>query len=164
MENAQAWCLLAGASIFSFLALRSQRRDYRQLFGALALLYASFFLREVEVEDLDIPNVLILLGSGLGKRILLVTCWVIALIFFLLHVRPTWNIFLRWVRSRAGTCILIGGVFYFIGMLLDDKAFGIEANLNVILEEIAESVATFWMLISATLSLVLFRQKVTNPE
>jgi hypothetical protein len=164
MENSQAWCLLIGSSIFGFLALRSQRRDCRQLFGALALLYASFFLREVEVEDLKIPDVLILLGSGTGKRILLLTCWGVALLFFLKHARQTWNLFKRWIRSLAGICILVGGVCYFIGLPFDKNAFGIEPGLNLFLEEIAESIATIWMLISAILSLLLFRRQLKIPE
>lgn len=160
MENAQAWCLLLGCLLFGALSVRCATPDWRILFGSLALFYASFFLREVEVEDLDIPNVLIMLGSGIGKKYLLVTCWLVALGFFLSFTKSTWSAFKRWLNTFAGISMLLGGVFYLLGMPFDKKVFNITYEQNVLLEEILESVATVWMLISAFLSISYYRAEI----
>lgn len=163
MENAQAWCLLVGCILFGIQALRESSRDYRILFCALSLFYLSFVLREVEVEDLNIPDLLILLGSGDGKKYFLISCWIISLGFFLVHAKPTWRAFMAWLRTSAGLTISLGGVFYLLGMPFDKKAFDISYDLNVLLEEILESVATLWMLISAVLSILYFRLSNERP-
>ncbi|MGR8949679.1 MAG: hypothetical protein ACU84Q_16680 [Gammaproteobacteria bacterium] len=162
MENTQAGFLCAGFLLLGGLAIRLKTRGHRILFATLALFYASFFLREVEVEDLNIPRVLILLGSGPGKKYLLVTCWLVAAGFFLCYPKETWSAFKKWLKTFAGLTIILGGVFYLLGMPFDKKAFDIQYDLNVLLEEMLESVAALWMLIAAIMSMVQFRN--SGPE
>lgn len=156
MENAQAWCLVLGCFLFGILAWRSQSADYRILFGSLALFYASFVLREVEVEDLNIPEFFILLGSGDGKKYLLISCWLTAFGFFLGNFGSTWSAFKQWLKTPAGLTISIGGAFYLFGMPFDKKMFGLPYEENVLFEEMLESIATLWMLISAGMSILYF--------
>lgn len=157
MENAQAWFLLIGCCLFVTLAAKMNIRNYRILFATLGLFYLSFFLREVEVEDLNIPYILILIGSGVGKKYLLATCWLIALSFFFFHTTPTWLAFKQWFSTFAGLTIALGGIFYLLGMPFDKKVFDLDYEMNVLAEEILESIATFWMFISALVSTLYFR-------
>ena len=72
LENIQAILLALGT--FLFLA-PPQYNAYSSLRYALALLCFSFLLRELDVEQMDIPVILQALGSGRGKRVLLLLLW-----------------------------------------------------------------------------------------
>lgn len=163
MENAQAWCLLLGCLLYVSSSQHSKGVGLRILLGSLALFYASCFLREVEVEDLHIPAILIFLGSGVGKKYLLVSCWLIALGFFLRFTKPTWTAFTGWLKTAGGICMVLGGIFYLLGMPFDKKAFGISYDLNILLEELLESVATLLMLVSAFMSFLRVSELKKTP-
>ena len=48
-------------------------------------------------------------------------------------------------------------IFYLLGMPFDKKVFDLDYEMNVLAEEILESIATFWMFISALVSTLYFR-------
>jgi hypothetical protein len=49
----------------------------RLIYLAIALLSFSFLLRELDMEHLSIPSIFQMLGSGLGRKELLVSLWTV---------------------------------------------------------------------------------------
>lgn len=72
LENLQAAFL--GLGVVTFL-LTKARYHFPILNHCLALLCFSFMLRELDVERLGLPRLIVLLGSGTGKYLLLGLLW-----------------------------------------------------------------------------------------
>ncbi len=150
MENVQVACLLAGVVLF-LLSMARQRP--RLLYVTLALLYVTFVMRELEVEDLSIPGFLIMLGSGIGKRIILGVLWILVLVFFVRHCREHCRAFAVWLRSPAGMAVIGALLLYVLALPLDDKIIQMDRELSMMLEEFLETLAAPLMLLSAVLTL-----------
>lgn len=71
LESTQA-LTLALALVFLVPVFDSVRND-RLIAVFMSLLSLGFILRELDVEQFDLPNILILLGSGKGRNLLLGT-------------------------------------------------------------------------------------------
>jgi hypothetical protein len=70
MENLQALCLFIAALLFVFAAftLTSANRYVMCMFATISV---ALMLRELNVEDFDLPEVIIFLGAGKGRSFLL---------------------------------------------------------------------------------------------
>lgn len=79
LENLQAVLLVSACMIFISAIIRGQRSDKLILF-ACALLCYGFFLRELDVQKLDVPALLILLGSGIGRNLTLLLATLLVLV------------------------------------------------------------------------------------
>lgn len=73
MENVQALVLAAG--VLAHLYFFDAQKANGFFHGILSLLCFSFLLRELDVEDFPLPLLLIHLGSGVGRNILLLALW-----------------------------------------------------------------------------------------
>ena len=70
LENVQALTLII--TLFFFLAPTFNRFRSDRLLGVFfCFLTLSFILRELDIETFDLPNILILMGSGQGRNLLL---------------------------------------------------------------------------------------------
>ena len=70
LENVQALTLII--TLFFFLAPTFNRFRSDRLLGVFfSFLTLSFILRELDIETFDLPNILILMGSGQGRNLLL---------------------------------------------------------------------------------------------
>lgn len=70
LENIQSVVLFITSIVFLIPGLY-RKRDGKLVFLFFSLLSFSFALREVDVETFDIPSILIVMGSGIGKKY----CW-----------------------------------------------------------------------------------------
>ncbi len=64
---------LALALVFFLVPVFDSVRNDRLIAVFMSLLSLGFILRELDVEQFDLPNILILLGSGKGRNLLLGT-------------------------------------------------------------------------------------------
>jgi hypothetical protein len=116
LENAQGWVLLASCLLFLWPVL--QRRPDRVVAAFCSLLCLTLLLREVNVERLNLPGLLIFLGSGSGRNVMLVVLFLMLSAWALLTFSHTFDAALRFFRSLPGAlliaaagCELAGNVF-----------------------------------------------------
>lgn len=115
MENLQA-AALGGGMLICFIALLSpKQRDKQFIVTSLVLVLHVFFLRELDVEDL--AGVLIALGSGAKRDLLLACAALVMLAVFIRNYRTFWPAVIRFLQHEV--CL----PFYLGGPLLSDGRF-----------------------------------------
>lgn len=120
LENLQVVLLFLSSIAFLLPAARAER-SYRCVLLAGAMLCFSFILRELDVEDLAVPQWVIAVGSGTGRDVLLGTGWAVVGIlsiksFALLKVNLKAILF-----SRTTLLLFISGLVLFSGSIFDHK-------------------------------------------
>ena len=119
-------------------------------FGFLFLVFLSALLREVDVEDLPLPDVLVLLGSGPGRNIMMAIAWIVYL--FLLLRRPSRlpELAHGFLTSRLGIYFTTGVLCYLATIPFDKKMLGLSRGGHLFAEEALEVAGTL-LLFLATL-------------
>jgi len=112
-----------------------------------ALLCFSFFLRELDVEDFDIPHALILIGSGVGRNAVLGMAFAAILIYAILKFSYYKVAAVMFVKSKPGWLLITGGVFLLIGLLFEEKK-GLVYH-DVFIEEMCEIFGYVLILLSS---------------
>ena len=152
LENIQALVLMISCIIF-ILPVIYQKREDKFILLFFSLLCFSFFLREVDVEDFNLPSILIFIGSGIGRNIML-TVGFLALFMNFYKNRESYKKLIRvFSFSNEGLLILQSAVFLFIGRYFETK---ILMPHHVFLEEIFELFGFLSLLFAA---LFLFIKK-----
>ncbi|MFA5516846.1 MAG: hypothetical protein WDA20_11225 [Desulfuromonadales bacterium] len=136
LESSQALCLGASALVAAILALKD--RPHRFIWAFYLLFSLSMFLREVDVEDFGLPTLLIVLGSGLGRNILLAVCWLGLLAWFLRDPRARSTGLLRFLWPWYGIIFCAGCLFYAAGLPFDKQCFPLQKQASRLMEELLE--------------------------
>lgn len=120
LENIQAGLLAVTVCVFLVQPLLST--CYHRIFSwAGAFLCFAFFLRELEVEDFDLPAIVIMMGSGVGRNVLLASLGVALVVYCVVRFQ-TIKVFLpRYFFEKASLLFLAGLVFLVLGGLFDKK-------------------------------------------
>ena len=148
LENTQAVILALSFLMFLVPILNSGRRD-RLLAVFFAMLALAFILRELDVERLNVPNLLVLLGSGGGRNILLATGFSCILVIALFNFRYYLNLASCFLRARVGVTAMVAGIF----LVLGDTFESIDITHNVLFEESLELMGyAFLMAASSSLA------------
>lgn len=141
---------LAGAAVVCLIRMAVGAAAKRFFpFGFLFLFFLTFLLREVDVEDFPLPDIVILLGSGTGRDIVLGAAWIIYL--FLLVRRPlrlpaTAH---RFLTSRVGAYFTAGILFYLAAMPFDKNMLDLSQNALLFGEESLELAGTFLLFLAS---------------
>ncbi len=133
LENIQVLLLFATFLIFLLPTLYQKRND-KLIFGFFSLLILNFILRELDVEELVIPKILILIGSGTGRKVLLAIGFVSILLYATFNFKYYTNLSKELFQSKAGALIVISPIFLFLGGFFEDAQF----QHNEYFEEISE--------------------------
>jgi uncharacterized membrane protein YhaH (DUF805 family) len=128
LENTQVLLLFVTFLIFLLPTLYQNRND-KLIFGFFSLLTLNFILRE-----LDVPKLLILIGSGIGRKVLLAIGFVSILLYASFNYKYYANLSKELLQSRAGALIFISPVFLFLGGFFEEAQF----QHNEYFEEISE--------------------------
>ena len=148
LENTQAVILALSFLMFLVPILNSGRRD-RLLAVFFAMLALGFILRELDVERLNVPNLLVLLGSGDGRNILLATGFSCVLVIALFNFRYYLNLASCFLRARVGVTAMVAGIF----LVLGDTFENIDIAHNMLFEESLELMGyAFFMAASSSLA------------
>lgn len=137
-ESIQAGLLVVGIMLYLLRAWVPRTGSIFNL--ASALLCLSFLLREVDVEALDVPRAVILLGSGDGKIALLGLLW-LGLIGWLVRehrerLRPAF-----WLDSVKIPLLALVVSLFLVSFAMDRKVF--QHQHSQLFEELAEANAYF---------------------
>jgi hypothetical protein len=145
LENTQAFTLTI--TLLFFLAPMFNRfRSDRLLAVFFSFLTLGFILRELDIETFDLPNILILLGSGQGRNLLLAVGILSTLGCALFKFRYYLDLSICFVRSRTVFADLSAGIFCWVG----DSFENVEIPHNVLYEESLELVGYSLFLLAAS--------------
>lgn len=158
LENLQVLTL-----VFCFLAflfpLKDSDRQGRLLFCWFSFLCLSFILREVDVEDLDVPTALIAIGSGTGRNLMLAVGFIGMGVYGLFNLAYYKQVARSFVISKAGLLFFIAGVLLYIGGYFENLGF---IHHHVFWEEAIELSGYTALLLSA---LFLFKNRsLAQPD
>ena len=145
LENIQVFVLFIACFAF-ILPIIFQNRTDKLILLFFGLLCYSFILREIDVEDLNIPNILKLIGSGAGRNIILATGFIAMLVYFIFNITHYKNVLRSVLTSRFATLIIMGGVGLYTGDVFENM-YSIQHH--VFLEEISELFGYVFILLSA---------------
>ena len=114
LENTQALTLALTLLLFLIPLFDSVRND-RLIAVFLSLLTLGFILRELDVEKFDVPNILILVGSGKGRNFLLGSGLLLTLLTALFRFRYYLSLSRCFLRNGSGIATLFAGLFLIVG-------------------------------------------------
>lgn len=151
LETLQAALLALSCLIFLATAIW-EKGTGRLVVLFCALLCYGFVLREVDVETFDIPDLLILLGSGAGRNAsLAVGLILLCLCALFAGFRAQFRLGLAFARSRAGLLLLSGLGFLLLGDVFEKQVLGSVPH-HVFFEEMSELLGDVMILLSAVAS------------
>lgn len=149
LENLQVALLVLSAIAFLVPVARAERSYRCVLLGGVMLCF-SFILRELDVEDLPVPQWVIAIGSGAGRDILLGTGWVAvgvlaiqSRIQIIASIKPI-------VFCRTTLVVVIAGFILVSGSFFDHKDNKVAADQ--LAEELIEVVGYGTLLVGALLA------------
>ncbi len=117
-------------------------------FGFLFLVFLSAILREVDVEDFPLPDPVILMGSGMGRDIMLTVAWLVYLFFLLRNYHRLPGISIQYLNSHAGRYFMAGTFCYLATISFDKNMLTLGPSISFFGEEALEVVATFLLFLS----------------
>ena len=146
IENFQALLLFFSTLVFAVYLVRCAP-PLRAIAFCGFLFFLTMLLRELDIESFKISNILIQIGSGHGRNIILLSFWLIALAYLFEHRRRNLNVLLQLFHSRSGRLTVIGVLFLLLGEILDALGHGV-----ILYEELTEIFAYYFMLAGALLT------------
>jgi hypothetical protein len=143
LENLQAMFL--GLATALFLVPTPANIANQCLNKAFALLCFSFLLRELDLEYLGLPALLVQVGTGTGRTMLLTALWTMVLYGFVHNVQDKPQFLRQLLRSYKFVVMAVVLVLLAISAVMDKELLPISpARLY---EELAETNAYFMMLL-----------------
>ena len=136
IENSQFFILLI-ALLLSFKTSLQRFRKDKIISVFFAFFSLGFILREVDLEDFNLPFWLIAMGSGAGRTVLLVSLFSVISLYAISKFRFYFDLGGVFFKSKVGISLILSGVFLVLGSLFED----IDIRANVVMEECLELIA-----------------------
>lgn len=160
LENYQVILLFICGTVYLQTLFYAQKGQ--KLFPAAgALLCFSFILRELDVEKFDLPRIIILLGHGLGRNIMLISLWLLVTGLFVRDYKHYLGIAVNLLMTRSALLMIAGGLLLILGDLFEKMVFGV--TFHQLYEELSELNGYFFILLAA-LSLSSDLQHKSDPN
>lgn len=147
LENLQAAILMAG--ILPCLVFRTATPGIMAFNQAFALLCFSFLLRELDVEYLDVPLLIKMLGSGVGKVVLLILLWAGFAVVVLRKGYITAQVVHDFLESNEFKVLLLAVLLLAVSAVMDREVFSLQ--FSRLYEETAEIDAYLLMVLSSVM-------------
>ena len=148
LENTQVLLLVFASIVFLATAALEKRSDKLILVFCFVLCIA-FLLRELDMEDFDIPYALISIGSGVGRNTILAVAFASILIGAAFKGSHYKKAAVEFARSKPGWLLMAGGVFLWIGDFLEKNSVH---HHHVFIEEMSEFFGYVLILLSSIAS------------
>lgn len=146
IENIQA-CLLAISCIVYLIGAFFAKKPEKLILCTCSLLCYSFLLREVQVGKLDIPNVLKIIGSGIGRNLTIGTAFVAIFAYAIFSDYSYYKTAaLGFIRTRPGVLLLAAALFLVLGFFFEEQKLMIHHQFY---EEISELFGYLLILLSS---------------
>ena len=145
IENVQA-ILLAAAFLLFILPVLRKKVQKRLISVACSLLCYSFLVRELDVERLDVPLAVQMIGSGIGRNVSLVIGFAILLICACARFSYYKDAAMVFLKSHCGLLLLTAGLLLGLGDIFEKSQ---SIAHNAFYEETTELYGYVLMLLSA---------------
>ncbi len=120
LENLQVFFLFLALCVFLVHSLFIKKSNPLFSFGG-AFLCLAFILREVDVQTLDIAQILIVLGSGKGRNILIGVLGIVLFVYALRHFRDILSLFPQILFEHFSLLFLLGMLLLVAGGVFDKE-------------------------------------------
>ena len=158
LENIQV-LVVALACLITFLSVVCQKREDKLLLVFFSLACLTFILREIDVEDLNIPYILKLIGSGVWRNVILTTGFLTVSLCMMFHVKHYKTIFKRLIMSKECVLVVTAGMLLCLGEVIEKSHF---VPHHIFWEETSELVG--YLLILLTAIKLNRQQSVAHPN
>ena len=117
LESAQVCLLLLSLTITIYIALDRVRED-KIISVVLSIALFGILLREIDIEDFNIPMWVIAIGSGSGRTLLLSLMLAPVLLFMIMKHHEYYGLVKKYFMSQVGLslilsfCLLLLGSFF----------------------------------------------------
>ena len=162
LENIQVTLLVL--TTLAFLTHLLLAGKYHHAFALYVALFCfSSILRELDVETFAIPEILILLGSGTGKKIMLASLWLFLAGYSVINYQKIKPRYWRDLALEKSTLIIfLGGCLLIFGGLFDRRI--IDVYHYQFYEELLETNGYFMIWVGAIMSAPYFKNRVGIPK
>lgn len=154
LENLQALCLALSCLIFFVAGLRLQL-TLRYVVFFFSWLSFVFLLRELDIEKLDVPNIVIMFGAGKGRAIFLIPLF--AVMFYIVKNSRHYLVNFKVYLFSAMSAYIVLSALFLIASWPFDKAL-IDIPHRVFIEETVELAGYYFLTIAAIISSVNLKQ------
>jgi fumarate reductase subunit D len=134
------------ACLVFFLPIIYQKRTDKLILGFFSLLCLNFILREFNVGELDIPNILILIGSGIGRKLILAIGFFSMFCYALYNRTHYQNEIKIFIFSKKTILLGVAAILLFLGGFFEEAQ---QLPHHVYLEETSEWAGYVLILITA---------------
>jgi len=141
LENLQASFLLV-AMVAVALTVRRTEQVPPYLPLAFSVFFLTLLLREVDLEKLELPGLLVALGSGRGKYLLLGLFWAVVFCLVFRHRHRLAGDIATFFRSPLAGHLIAGTLLYLAADLFDKKIIPLDRALSLFAEEVLEALGT----------------------
>lgn len=149
LENTQVALLLMTALVFAVKSVAVVRR-VRFILWMGAWFCLSIILRELDVEDLAVPQWVVWVGSGMGRNLIMGIGWIVLGVVAIKSYPELKGSFGMIARSRTAILVFFAGILLLLGSIFDHESVMIERGKLV--EEALETLGYFLLLPAALTS------------
>ena len=153
LENIQILTLTLSSIIFLLPVITQKRKD-KLLLLFFALLCLAFILRELDVEKLNVPDILIFFGSGIGRNIMISTGFILLTTYAIFNRQYYIELAKKFIMSVEGYLIVLAAILLLSGGYFEHMT---SVQHHVFLEEIFE---LFGYVLILIVSLILYKNKI----
>jgi len=154
LENTQVALLLLSGLVFVVQSFRVER-NYRFILWMGAWFCLSCIVRELDVEDLAVPQWVVAIGSGTGRNLIMGVGWIALGVLAIKSYPELKGSFARIARSHMAIFMFAAGILLLLGSLFDHGIF--LAGKGKLWEEAFETLGYFLLLPAA-----LFSRGISN--
>ncbi len=148
LENMQVILIVLACVVPLYHAWKTVNPAARHLLLTTALLPFSFFFREVEIKDLDVPKWLIYVGSGLPNQLIVGALWLSVLISIFIVAESILHKWWRYLCHQPTGYLLFGCFVCLLGAGFVEKGDIAVAN-PLYVEESTELIGYCLLLLAA---------------
>ncbi len=149
LENTQVALLLLSGIIFAVQSFAVVRK-VRFILWMGAWFCLSIILRELDVEDLAVPQWVVWIGSGTGRNLIMAAGWGVLGVIAIKSYPELKGSFARIARSRTAIFVFAAGTLLLLGSLFDHET--VVADQGMFWEEAFETIGYFLLLPAALFS------------
>jgi hypothetical protein len=120
LESAQVCLLLLSLIITIYTALDRERED-KIISIVLSIALFGILLREIDIEDFNIPMWVIAIGSGSGRTLLLSLMLVPILLFMVVKHHEYYGLVKKYFMSQVGLSLILSFCLLLIGSLFEHE-------------------------------------------
>ncbi|MGJ8656382.1 MAG: hypothetical protein ACSHX6_08020 [Akkermansiaceae bacterium] len=146
VESSQVYLYIFSAVILLIKGFSVRHID-RWLYLFFGVTCLSFVFRELDVEDFDVPQIVILIGSGKGRNWIFIIAFTLLIHVFISRYMKVLKSFKQWKYSIVVQVCLFGCSMLLLG------AIGDEYDMPLF-EEVCELNGAFFIALSALLFIV----------